>query len=448
MNIDRRPARMTIGALLRTGTTLLLLVLACAAGAAQPSPGPAKTRPADALSDADKTCLSCHGAAGLTKTLANQEKLPLHVAPAPFARSVHAAMGCTACHADIDLGQHPQRSRQIKSSREYSVAMTRVCSQCHEDKQKLYEGSIHATLLKQGNPVAPVCTDCHGAHDVMKGAAAQNLEGVSCRRCHENVYTIYIDSVHGQSRAKSGPGKAPICADCHQAHDVAPASTGSATGAACVSCHGDREKTHQAIFPNAKRHLEAVSCAACHAPSAQRKIDLRLFDAAARKRMAVDDKAATEFEERIRAADAQGHGLDPRDVWSILQDMNKSGTKTALRGRLEVKNGIEAHMLVTASHALRTCETCHRQGAAPFQTVTLSIVGPGGRPVRYETQKEVLSDPLSVDALRGFYAIGGTRIGILDALLALALLAGVSVPVLHLTLRWFLRRRRDRQRNS
>ena len=448
MNTHRGPARMTIGAILRTGTTLVLLALAGTIGPARAASAP-QPRPADALSDNDKTCLSCHGVAGLTKTLTNQEKLELHVAPEPFAQSVHAPMGCTSCHSDIDLAVHPQRTRPLKSSREYAVAMTRVCSQCHEDKQKLYDGSVHAALLKQGNPVAPVCSDCHSPHAIMKGAASQNLEGVSCRRCHENVYTIYIDSVHGRSRAKSGPGKAPICADCHQAHDVAPASTGSATGAACVSCHGDREKTHQAIFPNAKRHLEAVSCAACHAPSAQRKIDLRLFDAAARKRMAVDEQAATELEERIRAADAQGHGLDPRDVWKILQDMNASGTKTALRGRLEVKNGIEAHLLVGANHALRTCETCHQQGAAPFQTVTLSIIGPDGRPVRYETQKEVLSDPLSVDALRGFYAIGGTRMGVLDVLLGLALLAGVSVPVLHLTLRWFLRRRRDKQqRNS
>lgn len=249
--------------------------------------------------------------------------------------------------------------------------------------------------------------------------------------------------MHGRSRAKSGPGKAPICADCHRAHEVAPASTGAATGAACVSCHGDREKTHKAIFPNAKRHLAAVSCAACHAPTAQRKIDLRLHDAATRERLAADERGVSELERRIRAADAQGEGLDPRDVWKLLQDMSAQGTKTALHGRLEVKSGAEAHMLVKASEALRTCETCHRQGAAPFQTVTLSIVGPDGRPVRYEAQKEVLSDPLSVDALRGFYAIGGTRIGLLDALLALALFAGLSVPVVHLAIRWLMRRRRN-----
>lgn len=423
-----------------TVATLAAMVLYSAAVLA----APAKGKPADALSDADKTCLSCHGVAGMTKALANRETLSLHVQPDPFARSVHAGLGCASCHADVDLTRHPQSTKNIASSRAYSVAMVKVCQQCHDDKSKQYDGSIHATLLKQGNPVAPVCTDCHSAHDVQKKAAVESLEGVSCRKCHESVFTAYIDSVHGRSRAKSGPGKAPICADCHRAHDIAPASNADRPRDACIGCHGDREKTHKAIFPNAARHLEAISCAACHAPAAQRKVDLRLYDATTRTRIATDEKGSSDLEERIRTADAKGEGLDPRDVWKLLQDMNANGAKTRLHGRLEVKSGAEAHMLADAGKALRTCETCHQQGAAPFQTVTLSIIGPDGRPVRYEAQKEVLSDPLSVDALRGFYAIGGTRIGMLDVLLAAALLAGVSVPVLHLAVRWFMRRRTRR----
>ena len=46
-----------------------------------------------------------------------------------------------------------------------------------------------------------------------------------------------------------------------------------------------------------------------------------------------------------------------------------------------------------------------------------------------------------MESLSGFYAIGGTRIGMLDALLALVLLAGVSTPVAHLVLRRLLRRK-------
>lgn len=429
----------TLRSLLGAVALASLLLLLSSLSAAQPG----KARPADALGEADKTCLACHGTAGMKKTLANKESLSLHVAADAYAQSVHAAMGCASCHADIDLAKHAQGSRKIESSRAYAVGMVQACRQCHEDKLKLYEGSIHATLLKQGNPVAPVCTDCHGVHDIQKKAASENVEGVACRKCHESSFVAYIDSVHGRSRAKSGPGKAPICADCHRAHDVPPASTGDKPRDACMACHGDAAKTHAAVFPNAARHLEAIACAACHAPNAQRKVDLRMFDATTKKRVAADEKATSELEEKIRAVDAKGDGLDPRDVWKLLKEINANGSggKTVLRGRLEVQNGAEAHQLADKSQALKRCETCHSQGAAPFQTVTLSVVGPDGRPVRYEAQKEVLIDPLSVDAVRGFYAIGGTRIKLFDLLLWGALLVGVSVPLLHLIVRGIMRRR-------
>ena len=87
----------------------------------------------------------------------------------------------------------------------------------------------------------------------------------------------------------------------------------------------------------------------------------------------------------------------------------------------------------------------HRKGAAPFEDVTISIVGPDGRPIHYEAKQDVLHGPRSVKALSGFYAIGGTRIGVLDVLLALALLAGISAPIAHLVLRRLLRNKRTAQ---
>ena len=43
-------------------------------------------------------------------------------------------------------------------------------------------------------------------------------------------------------------------------------------------------------------------------------------------------------------------------------------------------------------------------------------------------------------ALPIFYAIGSTRIALLDWLLVLALLGGIAVPVCHQSARWFFRR--------
>ena len=60
--------------------------------------------------------------------------------------------------------------------------------------------------------------------------------------------------------------------------------------------------------------------------------------------------------------------------------------------------------------------------------------------MRYGAQPEVLNSMISVDSVGGFYAIGGTRIKLLDWLLALAVLGGIGVPVGHLTVSWLFKR--------
>jgi len=46
---------------------------------------------------------------------------------------------------------------------------------------------------------------------------------------------------------------------------------------------------------------------------------------------------------------------------------------------------------------------------------------------------------VSVESVGGFYAIGGTRIKLLDILLALAILGGVGFAVGHLILGWIFK---------
>jgi hypothetical protein len=112
-----------------------------------------------------------------------------------------------------------------------------------------------------------------------------------------------------------------------------------------------------------------------------------------------------------------------------------------LRGRIELRTGVEAHRLSDKTMAIKDCASCHRQGAEPFQKVTVSIVGADGRPVRYDAHQDVLSSALSVESLREFYAVGGTRNRLLDALLVLAALGGLAVPIGHQMLKWIVRRR-------
>ena len=418
--------------LVAAGLSIVTAVLAAASITAHAADG--------VLAKASQQCLGCHGAEGLERKMANGDKVSLHVDGAVFAKSVHNVLGCAVCHADVTLENHPPVKSTFNSSREHSLALAKVCSTCHADKLKLYEGSIHASLLREGNPIAPICTDCHSPHAVMSKAAYDVATGAPCSRCHQPIFEAYAASVHGQAR-KRGRADAPVCANCHGAHEARAASAEESVRNACLGCHPRAVPTHQGWLPNAPRHLQTVSCAACHAPGAKRKVDLRLYDRASQKRIA-EEAGVPQFEARARAIDSGGKGLDVAELEKLLGEFNRDGTKgkAILRGRLEVASGIEYHQIADKSKALGQCEGCHRQGSDPFQSVTISIAGPDGRPVRYEANREVLNSPLSVESIGGFYVIGGTRIGVLDILVALALLGGVGVPVVHLTAGWLSRR--------
>jgi len=198
-------------------------------------------------------------------------------------------------------------------------------------------------------------------------------------------------------------------------------------------------------LPNTERHFEAISCPACHAPAAQRRVNLRLYDAKGKHQVS-EKTGVPQFERLTHAADTTDMGLDERALWSLLKEFNQDGGEgnTILRGRLEVRSGVEAHQLSEKSKAIKDCNTCHEAGAEPFQSVTLTIAGPDGRPLRHGIQKEVLNSLTSMDSVRGFYAIGGTRIKLLDTLLVLVLLGSISVPIVHMTIKWLFRRVREK----
>ncbi len=114
-----------------------------------------------ALSQLDQQCLACHSAKGLEMKLANGDVLALQVDGAVFAKSVHSKIGCAVCHASTSFENHPPIKTKIAGSREYSLEMNKVCESCHAPMFKLYEGSIHATLLREGTrtrPSAPTAT--------------------------------------------------------------------------------------------------------------------------------------------------------------------------------------------------------------------------------------------------------------------------------------------------
>jgi cytochrome b subunit of formate dehydrogenase len=162
-----------------------------------------------------------------------------------------------------------------------------VCTTCHADQAGDYAQSAHGLARKAGNDGAPDCGLCHGsAHELLppKSQAFRTAVPDTCSLCHTDVVAQYRASVHGQALA-NGITQAPLCTDCHGEHKIVKhTNEASPVNAAhirdtCGSCHGDVRLTKKFGLPSdrlisfdssfhglaAKSGSQTVAnCASCH----------------------------------------------------------------------------------------------------------------------------------------------------------------------------------------
>jgi hypothetical protein len=123
-------------------------------------------------------CVRCHLTAGRELTAPAQD----------FARSVHDLHGmtCSDCHGgnrDKDESAHEAEFGFIGTKLSAHMA---GCAECHgEQAEAVKSGPHYWDFSKQINLKYPVCSDCHGHHDVEKPPAEFALKTV-CRECHLN----------------------------------------------------------------------------------------------------------------------------------------------------------------------------------------------------------------------------------------------------------------------
>jgi len=208
----------------------------------------------------EKLCLSCH----LDKPEVRARTAPVAGFIAAYEASVHgkallggngAAANCVDCH-----GSHEMREGFDPQARVNKRHIPGTCGGCHADILRAYSSSVHAAALQHGNVDAPVCTDCHGEHSILKHldprarVAPSNVSAQVCSPCHSSVrlsekygissnrFESFSDSYHGLA-IRGGSIEAANCASCHGAHDIRPASDpGSSVHPAnlattCGRCH-------------------------------------------------------------------------------------------------------------------------------------------------------------------------------------------------------------------
>jgi cytochrome b subunit of formate dehydrogenase len=314
---------------------LLVLVLGTATSAAQ--------------KPTNDDCLACHGDASLTQEV-NGQTVSLHVDADKFKNSMHGGMfSCVDCHTDVKTAPHANTPAKIScatchadeqaayshsfhalaerkngspvagcvdchgsphellassdaKSRTNHANIPATCGACHDQKLVMeagggttqpftaYETSVHGLAVANGVEKAAVCTDCHGAHNILsagdpKSSIFKFNVPATCGKCHGSVEREYVQSIHGQAIA-GGQWQAPVCTDCHGIHSIKshtdPTSSVSAQNLAqntCARCHGGVRLTEEFGFQNnrvstylasyhglaAQRGSAVVAnCASCH----------------------------------------------------------------------------------------------------------------------------------------------------------------------------------------
>jgi predicted CXXCH cytochrome family protein len=196
-------------------------------------------------------CLSCHSQAGMKVGLDSGETLQLTIDSEVFGASVHGTneVACTSCHTDITGFPHPDR--KVQSLREVTLTFSASCAQCHSDQSALAMDSVHQEALAAGNQNAAVCADCHNPHTqkpMTDPATGKLLPEArleipnTCAKCHNAIYGVYAQSVHGAALTQEGNLDVPTCVDCHGVHNIQSPTTASfrnSVPALCAKCHTD-----------------------------------------------------------------------------------------------------------------------------------------------------------------------------------------------------------------
>ena len=236
------------------------------------------------------TCSRCHEA--------EESKFMASDHGAALASGVRGAPTCIDCH-----DEHNVRNPSDTLAETSHANVAAMCLRCHLDNPDVranvgpsagfissYGKSVHAQAVHSGNAAAATCTDCHGSHEMRKGAnpasnvARKNI-AATCGRCHAGVLAEYRGSIHGTTFA-SGVTASATCTDCHGEHNIlSPADAGSPTSAknvsaqVCSPCHSSVKLTRKfglasdrfQSFSDSYHGLagrggsiEVANCASCH----------------------------------------------------------------------------------------------------------------------------------------------------------------------------------------
>jgi hypothetical protein len=219
-----------------------------------------------------RTCGACHGNAQVAKQFKAPQVYALYMDSihgfALTQQGLLVAASCSSCH-----GSHGILSKNNAKSKTNRANIPETCGTCHAGPLRAFSASIHGELLAAGATEGPVCTSCHTAHEIAKVDTTewQMKTTATCGGCHKEQLATYRDTFHAQVSAL-GFQRIARCWDCHDFHDILPASDPKSTIApaqlirTCGKCHQDANASFVKYDPHAdsqdKTHYPGLHYAA------------------------------------------------------------------------------------------------------------------------------------------------------------------------------------------
>jgi ssDNA-binding Zn-finger/Zn-ribbon topoisomerase 1 len=221
------------------------------------------------------TCGRCHADPRIIGTyFSTADEAQARVAVAQFHKTVHGgaltrdglvvSATCNDCH-----GAHkvlPADSAESSVNRRH---IPETCGSCHVGITEVYEQSAHGVAYAAGDTTdsgkaAPVCIDCHSAHQIVRSDQPDWFLGVvqECGACHERLYETYFETYHGKV-THLGSTLAAACSDCHTPHDMRPATDPQSSVyftnvvATCARCHPAATASFARYRPHGDPHDRA-----------------------------------------------------------------------------------------------------------------------------------------------------------------------------------------------
>jgi len=337
-----------------------------------------------AQAQSDESCAMCHSQPSFFKN--KPDSAQLVVTPATLAGSVHGAAGlrCSMCHPAMVTFPHPEDAKPLS------------CDACHAAVGEQFAKSLHGYALSRGNPRAPTCTSCHGAHNVLSSSDPRSPTHkvrlpATCAQCHGTAglltdqivklpqsFTDYAQSVHGQGAGR-GIAVAASCADCHGVHEILGAADPAShinprnVAATCGQCHPDIELQYDRSIHGralAAGVTESPTCTDCHGEHhilSPRNPDAKTFAA----RLAAETCGRCHDDPVIIAkynlqGGVVGSYTDSYHGWAVRRGYARAATCASCHTAHSILPVIDSASSIAPGHVVSTCRQCHPQADASF----------------------------------------------------------------------------------